>query len=200
MRKYAFLFFLLFLSITLVGCSGSQGEEPDRDVSAETEDTATEEEQVDEEVQTEEVDNSADQSKSFIEDELDPLVNSVSSNIDTNWQFYFEEPVQRLSDDGDLEAFKTDLGLLVDLFKGIVADIEALEVPDYLSEEDAEDVNQIKEGLKGAVNKRIEAAETLIAMTDVQEVLDTDVVGLIEESNEELNTAVEAYESLINTN
>lgn len=200
MRKYAFLFFLLFLSITLVGCSGSQGEEPDRDVSAETEDTATEEEQVDEEVQTEEVDNSADQSKSFIEDELDPLVNSVSSNIDTNWQFYFEEPVQRLSDDGDLEAFKTDLGLLVDLFKGIVADIEALEVPDYLSEEDSEDVNQIKEGLKGAVNKRIEAAETLIAMTDVQEVLDTDVVGLIEESNEELNTAVEAYESLINTN
>lgn len=199
MRKYVILFLLLFLSITLVGCSGNQGDETEQDVSAEELEPATEEEQVNKKVQTEE-DNSADQSKSFIEDELDPLVNSVLSNVDTNWQFYFEEPVQRLSDDGDLEAFKTDLGLLVDLFKGIVADIEALEVPDYLSEEDAEDVNQIKEGLKGAVNKRIEAAETLIAMTDVQEVLDTDVVGLIEESNEELNTAVEAYESLINRN
>lgn len=123
---------------------------------------------------------------------------SVTSSVDANWEFYFVEPIERLEEDNNLENFISDVGLVVHLFGGIITQIESLEVPGFLSEIDASDINEIKHGLISAINKRIEVAETLIGMADQQQILEIDVIGTIEESNEYVQTAVNAYGSLLN--
>jgi len=127
----------------------------------------------------------------FIQDKLGPLVNSVAASVDTNWQFYFVEPVQRLAEGGDLEEAKADLELLVNLLKGEKKKLEGLEIPDGL-----EEAEKVRDELVLAIDKRIEAVQALLAIEDRQEAANLDVESLIVESNEHLTRAASAYKEL----
>src|SRR5690606_5468290 len=81
------------------------------------------------------------------QDELGPLVNSVATNVDTNWQYYFVEPIQRLANGEDVETVKADLELLVDLLEGEKKKLTALEGD--------KKVEQMRDELTKAIDKRI---------------------------------------------
>lgn len=127
----------------------------------------------------------------FLQDELGPLVDSVAASVDTNWQFYFAEPVQRLAEGGDLEEAKADLELLVNLLEGEKKKLEGLEIPDGL-----EGAEKVRDELALAIDKRIEAVQALLAIEDRQEAENLDVESLIVESNEHLTRAASAYKEL----
>lgn len=145
--------------------------------------------------------NEAGNIKDYINNSLDPLIRSVSSNVDTNWQFYFIEPVERFAQDGNLEYLQTDIKLCADLFKGIIQQIDTLEIPDYLSDEDVNLISEIKDGLQQSVSKRVEAIDLITKAQTVDEAIiainSDEVANKIFESNNSIITAAQTYERLL---
>ena len=130
--------------------------------------------------------------ENYIKTELDPMVKSVASTMDTTWQYYFTEPVQRFAKDGNHEAYVTDLELCRDLLKGILVKVDNLEVPESLNSEDRQSVNEVKENLYKAVKSRLEIVEMALS-TGVNE---KELQAKIEDSNKYLEQASLACQSL----
>lgn len=145
--------------------------------------------------------NTVGKFKDYITNTLDPLIRSVSSSIDTNWQFYFVEPVERFTQDGNLNHLQTDITLCADLFKGIIQQIDALEVPDYFCEEDVKLVNEVKDGLHKSIAKRIEAIDLVAKAQTFDEAVSLlnsdDVTNKILESNGFITAASQSYVKLL---
>lgn len=135
--------------------------------------------------------------QSYIDDTVDPLVNSVTANIDTNWGFYMIEPFERLEAGGNLESFQGDIELLGNLFNGVIQQIDESETPDHFSAEEIKNINEVKSELKMAVSKRIEVADVLLEKNSSGDVLNTDVIKQVDASNEHLQKAGVAYSRLI---
>lgn len=141
----------------------------------------------------------SDQKKTekFIKDDFDPLVRSVNANIDTNWQFYMIQPIERLELKGNLDSFKFDVVILVDIYKAVIIQIDGLDLPNYLNKDLANDVEIVKTNLIEAINKRIDTAETLLSATTKETILNTDMENIIEDSNVHLQVAAKAYGKLM---
>ncbi|MFD1205710.1 hypothetical protein ACFQ38_11425 [Sporosarcina contaminans] len=135
--------------------------------------------------------------KTYMDETFDPLVRSVTSNIDTNWEYYMIEPLDRLAANGDLSSFKADVELMISLSNSVVKQIDESETPSELDAGDKNDIDEVKSGLKNAINKRVEAAESILLKKTTEEVLNAEVDSLINESNEHLTKAVTAYKRLL---
>lgn len=120
------------------------------------------------------------------QDELGPLVNSVATNVDTSWQYYFVEPIQRLANGEDVETVKADLELLVDLLEGEKKKLTVLEGD--------KKVEQMRDELTKAIDKRIEAVKTMLELEDHQDA--EKVEGIIAESNAHLSKAASLFKEL----
>jgi len=120
------------------------------------------------------------------QDELGPLVNSVATNVDTSWQYYFVEPIQRLTNGEDIETVKADLELLVDLLEGEKKKLARLGGD--------EKVEQMRDELTKAIDKRIEAVKTMLELEDHQGV--EKVEDIIAESNAHLSKAASLFREL----
>ena len=114
------------------------------------------------------------------------LVNSVATNVDTSWQYYFVEPIQRLANGEDIETVKADLELLVDLLEGEKKKLTALEGD--------KKVEQMRDELTKAIDKRIEAVKIMLDLEDHQDV--EKVEGIIAESNAHLSKAASLFREL----
>lgn len=134
--------------------------------------------------------------QTYIDGTLEPLVRSVSSNIDVNWGFYMIEPFERLEAGGSIEPFHSDIGLLDSLYTGIIKQIDESKTPDHFTEKDIKDINEIKSELKNSINKRIEVIDILMEIPNREKALNTDTLKVIEKSNEHLKKAVNAYMAL----
>ncbi|MBU5214542.1 hypothetical protein [Heyndrickxia oleronia] len=198
--KNKLLLALVLISVIFAGCQRYSGGEPvnkednqpKEEVKKENKNQKEDKKQV---VKNEDESDSIDK---YLTDSVDPLINSVSSNIDTNWQFYMVEPIDRLLKDNDLEKFKNDVGLLINLYSGVVSQVNELQIPNYLNNDQKKDVEEIKLGLKEAINKRIEFADTLHSAANKEIIINQDIENIIDESNKNLNSAVSAYKNLIN--
>src|SRR5690606_23672334 len=120
------------------------------------------------------------------QDELETLVNSVATSVDTSWQYYFVEPIQRLANGEDVETVKADLELLVDLLEGEKKKLAALEGD--------EKVEQMRDELTKAIDKRVEAVKTMLELEDHQGV--KKVENIIAESNAHLSKAASLFKEL----
>lgn len=134
--------------------------------------------------------------QTYIDETLEPLVRSVSTNIDTNWGFYMIEPFERLEAGGDIAAFHSDISLLDSLYTGIIKQIDESKTPDHFAEKEIKEINEIKSELKNAISKRIEVIDVLLEIPNREETLSTDTLKIIEKSNEHLNKAVQTYMAL----
>lgn len=134
--------------------------------------------------------------QSYIDGTLEPLVRSVSTNIDLNWEFYMMEPFGRLESGGNIEPFHSDIGLLDNLYTGIIKQIDEAKTPDHFSENEINGINEIKTELKNAINKRIEVIDILMEIPNREKILNTDTLKIIEKSNEHLQKAANTYMSL----
>jgi len=134
--------------------------------------------------------------RSYIDGTLEPLVRSVSTNIDVNWGFYMIEPFERLEAGGNIEPFHSDIELLDSLYTGIIKQIDESKTPDHFSENEINGINEIKTELKNAINKRIEVIDILIEIPDREKTLNTDTLKIIEKSNEHLQKAANTYMTL----
>lgn len=128
----------------------------------------------------------------YIETELDPLVKSVASTMDTTWQYYFAEPVERFAKDGNREAYVTDIELCQNLLEGTLVKVDNLEVPESLNTDDKDLVNEIKENLHKAINSRLEIVEMALGAG----VSEKELQSKVEDSNKFLEQASLAYKSL----
>jgi len=134
--------------------------------------------------------------QTYIDETLEPLVRSVSTNIDLNWGFYMLEPFKRLQDGGSIESFHSDIELLDSLYTGTIKQIDESETPAHFSEKETKDINTIKTELKNSINKRIEVIDILLEVPNREEALNTDTLKVIEKSNEHLQKAVQTYMAL----
>lgn len=134
--------------------------------------------------------------QSYIDGTLEPLVRSVSTNIDVNWGFYMIEPFERLEAGGNLEPFHSDIELLDNLYTGIIKQIDESKTPNHFNQNEIEDINEVKSELKNAINKRIEVIDILLEITNKEETLNTDTLEIIEKSNAHLLKAANTYSAL----
>lgn len=179
MRKLLAVLLLIML-VVIVGCSESK-----KDTEKGKADVAEPVTTVDK--------NGGSMSKSYIESELTPLVNSIASTVDSTWTFYFTEPVERFAKDGNRESYASDAELCGALLKGVFPKIENLEAPDYLSSEDKGSVNAIRENLHKAVTSRLEALEIALETDKLSE---SELLDKIKNSNKCLENASLAYKDL----
>lgn len=134
---------------------------------------------------------------SYIDETFEPLVRSVSANIDSNWEFYVIEPLDRLIDDGNVERFHNDIDLAINLSNGTIKKIDETDTPSHFSDSEIKNINEVKDELKNAINKRIEAIEILLSKNDVGSILNADVDEIIAQGNDHLEKSVVAYQRLL---
>ncbi|MEK5038894.1 hypothetical protein [Sporosarcina sp. FSL K6-3457] len=185
--------FLSLSTILLLTACGSK-EEPEEKVEASAPVEKVEEsKEIKEELVEEKIDLD-----SYISDTFDPFVRHITANIDTNWEFYMLEPFDRLEAGGSLDAFHSDLSLLVNLYNGVVKSIDEEETPAHFSELDIDALNYIKSELKNSINKRIEAAYLIMDVDTAEETFRVDVSTHLLEGNKHLENAVGMYSNLLN--
>lgn len=126
-------------------------------------------------------------------DELDSLVSSVSSNIDVNWKLYLIEPLTRLEQGGDFEAFKSDVGVLVFIYKGVLKEVDEIKIPSELTLTDQNDLYDFKDSLSKSIKQKIFVANTLMNAKSGEDAVATEILEDIEEGNEHLKKSVKAY-------
>lgn len=136
-------------------------------------------------------------SEEYISSEVEPLIKSVSTNVDLNWSFYYEEPLARVSSDKDLERFESDLNLLSELYKGILNDLDNSIIPPQIDVSDRIDIEEIKSGLYKAITKRIEVLNVYTNFDDLADIVNYDAGAIIEESNNYLYSSTSAYAKLL---
>lgn len=128
----------------------------------------------------------------YIKIELDPIVKSVASTMDTTWHYYFAEPVERFAKDGNHEAYVTDIEICQNLLKGTLVKVESLNIPESSNTDDKNLINEVKENLHKAINSRLEIVEMALG-AGVEE---KELQSKVEDSNKFLEQASLAYKSL----
>ncbi|MEC0239432.1 hypothetical protein P4H66_06130 [Paenibacillus dokdonensis] len=114
---------------------------------------------------------SKSEGKQFADDTLDSFVRSVSSTVDTTWQFNVSEPLDNYkAGSATKESVLDDLQLAADMFELKAKEIEKFVVPSDIKFNDSEPrnkyvidtLNTLKEDLSKAVRSRGEVAKQYI--------------------------------------
>ncbi|BFH71197.1 hypothetical protein J27TS7_49850 [Paenibacillus dendritiformis] len=136
----------------------------------------------------------------YFKNDLEPFAKSINADIDNNWKYYMIEPIERLERDGDLEAFRGDMDLLIKLYSLTVANINNMKIPDTLETSDRQDIMEYRDELSKAVGLRLVIAKTLVELDDADKVIKYDASKDMAESEQHLKSAAKAFERAVKRN
>lgn len=136
----------------------------------------------------------------YFKNELEPFARSINADVDNNWKYYMIEPIERLERDGDLEAFRGDMDLLIKLYSLTVANINNMKIPDTLEASDRLDITEYRDELSKAVGLRLVIAKILIELDSADKVIRYDASKDMAESEQHLKSAAKAFERAVKRN
>lgn len=140
---------------------------------------------------------SGSDTKKFISEDLDKFVRNISSTVDTNWKYYLIEPLERLEQNNDVDTFKSDLKLYIDMQTLTVNKVNDFEIPKELDQTDRLDLMDFRDELSKAVSLRLHIAKSYAELKKASEVLKADFSQVVAESEVHLKKSVEAYAKVV---